>query len=127
MPEIPEKPTRDDALAALKLLKDLLVEFPFEKDHDDNGRADAVSRSVALSATISTVCRGAYPVVPMHIVDAPAAGTGKSYLLSTVSWIATGQAMPTLGAGKNEEELDKAARRRSDRRAVADLHRQRGR
>ena len=56
---------------------------------------------------ISTVCRGAYPIVPVHIVDAPAAGSGKSYLLSTVSWIATGQAMPVLGAGKSEEELGK--------------------
>ena len=46
------------------------------------------------------------PIVPVHIVDAPAAGTGKSYLLSTVSWIATGQAMPALGSGK-QEELDK--------------------
>ena len=62
---------------------------------------------MGLSAIISTVCRGAYPVVPMHIIDAPAAGSGKSYLLSTVSRIATGQPMPVLGAGKNEEELEK--------------------
>ena len=40
-------------------------------------------------------------------VDAPAAGSGKSYLLNTVSWIATGQAMPTMGAGKDEAELGK--------------------
>ena len=100
MPDIPEKPTRDDALAALKLLNDLLFEFRFDDD-------DGVSRSVALSAIISTVCRGAYPVVPMHMIDAPAAGSGKSYLLSTVSRIATGQPMPVLGAGKTEEELEK--------------------
>ena len=67
----------------------------------------SVSRSVGLSAIVSTVCRGAYPVVPMHIIDAPAAASGKSYLLSTVSRIATGQPMPVLGAGKNEEELEK--------------------
>ena len=29
MPDIPDNPTKDDALAALNLLKDLLVEFPF--------------------------------------------------------------------------------------------------
>jgi putative DNA primase/helicase len=45
--------------------------------------------------------------VPVHVIDAPVAGSGKSYLLSTVSWIATGQAMPALGAGKSEEELGK--------------------
>ena len=101
MPEIPEHPTKDDALAALKRLKDLMAEFPFADDDD------GVSLSVALSAHVSTVCRGAYPIVPVHIVDAPAAGSGKSYLLSTVSWIVTGQSMPVLGAGKSEEELGK--------------------
>ena len=115
MPEIPDNPTRNDALAALRLLKDLLAEFPF---------VDEVSLAVALSAQISTVCRGAYPIMPVHVVDAPAAGSGKSYLLSTVSWIATGQAMPVLGAGKSEEELGKAARRRGHYGAAADLHRQ---
>ena len=94
MPDIPDNPSRDDAVAALATLKDLLSEFPFDSE---------VSRSVGLSAQISTVCRGAYPIVPVHIIDAPAAGTGKSYLLSTVSWIATGQAMPALGAGKDEK------------------------
>ena len=104
MPEISEKPTRDDALAALKLLKDLLCEFPFEKDMTTSKDVGVALGGVV--GEISTVCRGAYPVVPVHIVDAPAAGTGKSYLLSTVSWIATGQAMPTLGSSK-QEELDK--------------------
>ena len=76
MPPIPENPTKNDAIAALNFLKELLAEFPF---------VDDVSRSVALSAQISTVCRGAYPIVPVHVVDAPVAGSGKSYLLSTVS------------------------------------------
>jgi hypothetical protein len=66
-----------------------------------------VSWSVALSALISTVCRGAYPIVPVHVIDAPLAGSGKSYLLSIVSWIATGEAMPVIGTGKCEEELEK--------------------
>ena len=98
MPPIPENPTKNDAIAALNFIKELLAEFPF---------VDDVSRSVALSAQISTVCRGAYPIVPVHVVDAPVAGSGKSYLLSTVSWIATGEAMPVIGTGKNEEELEK--------------------
>ena len=101
MPEMPEHPTKEEAASALDTIKnDLLFEFMFD---DDEG----VSRAVALSAIISTVCRGAFPVVPMHIIDAPTAGSGKSYLLSTVSRIATGQAMPVLGAGKSEEELEK--------------------
>ena len=85
------------------------------------------ARSVALSAQISTVCRGAYPMVPMHVIDAPVAGSGKSYLLSTVSWIATGQAMPVIGAGKNEEELEKRLGAAVIQGQPLDLHRQRGR
>jgi hypothetical protein len=99
MPDIPERPTRDDALRELGVLKDLISEFPFVAD-------EGVSLAVGLSAIISAVCRGAFPIVPVHIIDAPEAGTGKSYLLSTVSWIATGQAMPALGSDK-QEELDK--------------------
>ena len=98
MPVIPERPSREEALKGLQLFKDLLGEFPF---------ADAVSRAVALSALISTVCRGAYPVLPMHVTEAPVAASGKSYLLNCVSWIATGQAMPVLGTGKSEEETEK--------------------
>jgi hypothetical protein len=98
MPPIADEPSRDDARTALTALKGLLAEFPF---------VDATALSVALSAQITTVCRGAFPVAPMHVIDAPTAGSGKSYLLSVVSRIATGQAMPVLGAGKSEEEMEK--------------------
>ena len=98
MPPISEQPSKGEALAALELLKGLLTEFPF---------VDDVARSVALSAYLSVVCRGAFPVMPMHLVTAPVAGSGKSYLLSTVSYIATGQAMPVIGAGGSEEEMEK--------------------
>jgi Primase C terminal 2 (PriCT-2) len=98
MPSIPDNPTRDDAVAALEFLKGLLREFPFVNN---------VSRAVALSGYLSTVCRGGYPVVPLHVIDAPVAGSGKSYLLSTVSWISTGEAMPVIGTGGSEQELEK--------------------
>ena len=98
MPEIPEHPTMEDALKALALLEELLKEFPF---------VDEVAKSGALSAIITPVVRGAFPVVPMHVADAPRAGTGKSYLFNTVSVIATGQMMPVITAGGSEDELEK--------------------
>ena len=103
MQPIADKPSYEAASAALKLLKALLAEFPFTIDEE--GRS--LSRAVGLSAIVSTICRGAYPVVPMHAIDAPAAGTGKSYLLSTVSWISTGQPMAVMSAGKTVEETEK--------------------
>ena len=105
MPKLSERPTRADAMAALNLLKELLREFPFT--WDDEVKSISVSRTVALSAVISVICRGGFPVHPMHAIDAPAAGTGKSYLLSTVSWISSGHAMPVMSAGKTVEETEK--------------------
>ncbi len=98
MPAIPDAPSRDDALAALALLKGLLVEFPFVGDLD---------RAIALSALITPVVRGAFPVAPMHSAKAPSAGSGKSYLFDIVAAIAIGQIMPVMAAGANEEELEK--------------------
>ena len=72
MPSIPDKPTREEALAALKLLEGLLAGFPF---------VDDVSRACALSAMITPVVRGAFPVTPLHATTAPTAGTGKSFLV----------------------------------------------
>ena len=120
MPDIPEKPTREDALAELELLNDLLFEFRFD---DDGG----VSRAVALSAIISTVCRGAYPVVPMHMITAPVAGSGKSYLL--VDREPDRDRATDAGDWRRQDRggAGEAARGRGDPRPVAGLHRQRGR
>lgn len=98
MPDIADEPTKDDAIAALKLLDDLLVDFPF---------VNAASRSVALSALITPILRGAFDVVPMHVISAPTPGTGKSYLLDTASAIAIGQPCPIIAAGRTEEETEK--------------------
>ena len=98
MPDIPENPTREDALEALRLLDGLLDEFPF---------ADNASRSVALSCLITPIVRGAFTVAPMHAARAPTAGSGKSYLFDTAATIAIGQPCPVMAAGRNEEETEK--------------------
>jgi putative DNA primase/helicase len=99
MPAIPYRPTKDDAVAALKLLKELLSEFPF---------VDDVARAVALSCLITPVVRGAFPHAPLHAANAPVAGTGKSFLGDIASTISTGRPMPVISvaAGK-EDELEK--------------------
>jgi len=98
MPPIPDNPRREDALAALALLDSLLDEFPF---------VDSGSRSVALSALITPVVRGAFPVTPMHVISAPEAGSGKSYLLDVAAAIAIGQPCPVMAVGRTEEETEK--------------------
>jgi Bifunctional DNA primase/polymerase, N-terminal len=98
MPEIPEKPTKADAEAALKLLEDLLPGFPF---------VDEVARAGALSAIITAVARGAFPVTPLHASRAPTAGSGKSFLWDIVAAIISGHPMPVISTGKDEIEMEK--------------------
>jgi len=98
MPAVPQNPNRNDAHATLALLDSLLDEFPF---------ADQASRSVALSALITPVVRGAFPVTPMHVISAPEAGSGKSYLLDVAAAVALGQPCPVMAAGRSEEETEK--------------------
>jgi Bifunctional DNA primase/polymerase, N-terminal len=98
MPAIPDLPTKADAQVALKLLEDLLVGFPF---------VDDVARAGALSAIITAVARGAFPVTPLHASRAPTAGSGKSFLWDIVAAIISGQPMPVISIGKDEIEMEK--------------------
>jgi putative DNA primase/helicase len=98
MPDIPDAPTRDDALKAVQQIEDLLTEFPF---------IDETAKAVALAAIITPIVRGAFLVSPMFLFNAPVAGSGKSFFCDTVSVIAIGQLMPVMAAGRNEEETEK--------------------
>jgi phage gp37-like protein len=98
MPPVPDNPTREDAEQALTLLESLLTGFPFSDD---------VGLAVALSAMITPVVRGAFPVAPLHAGRAPAAGSGKSFLYDTVAAISIGQPMPVISTGGSEQELEK--------------------
>jgi putative DNA primase/helicase len=97
-PPIAELPSRLDADRALALLRGLLQEFPFVND---------ASRSVALSQIMTPVLRGAFPVAPMHLTNAPEAGTGKSYLADIASAIATGERCAVIALAPNPEETEK--------------------
>jgi hypothetical protein len=98
IPAIPDRPSKEDGEAALNLFDDLLFGFPF---------VDDIARAVALSALITPVVRGAFPVTPLHASRAPTAGTGKSYLFDVVAAVATGQFMPVISASLNPEETEK--------------------
>jgi putative DNA primase/helicase len=94
---IPDQPTGEDAQAALATLSSLLDEFPFVAD---------VDRSVALSAMITPIVRGAVAVAPLHVIHASTAGTGKSYLVDTASAIATGRPCTVVAVSPKPEETE---------------------
>jgi hypothetical protein len=97
-PPVPQNPTKADALAALKVLKDLVSSFPFV------GPAD---RSVALSGILTPFIRRVLPAAPLHGYRAPVAGTGKSLLVDIASMISTGQLVAVTAQGNREEEMEK--------------------
>ena len=98
MPAVPANPGREEALKALRLLEELLVDFPF---------VSAIDRAVGLSSLMTPVVRGALPTAPLHAIRASTPGTGKSYLVDLASVIATGRRCPVIAAGRTEEETEK--------------------
>lgn len=98
MPMINARPSRAEGEEALALLKELLSEFNF---------VDLASEAVALSLILSVLIRSALDFVPMHIVSAPAAGSGKSYLIDLGALIATGQDAAVVAASGNPQETEK--------------------
>jgi hypothetical protein len=97
-PPVPREPSRDDALAALATLEQLLATFPFVAEAD---------RTVALSAILTALDRRAMATAPLHAFTSPTAGTGKSLLVDIIATLAIGQLMPVISPGKTEEELEK--------------------
>jgi putative DNA primase/helicase len=98
LPSISTRPSREDAQAALKLLTDLLSEFPF---------VDEMDCSVALSMLVTALVRPSMTVAPFHLIRAHAAGTGKSYLVDIAAAIATGRWAPAIDMNRGGEEIGK--------------------
>lgn len=98
-----DAPTRGTAREALAALCELLAEFPFVGDEGDAN----VARSVALSALITPVVRGALDTAPLHLFRASTAGSGKSYLADIASAIATGRPCPVTSVAPEEAETEK--------------------
>jgi phage/plasmid primase-like uncharacterized protein len=104
MPNIPAQPTQEDAQAALKLLEDLLVDFPFA---DRELGRKSIDKSCALSSILTAVTRPAYPKAVMVLVSAHAPSSGKSYLVTTISKLAHGRPAPVISYGGSNEEAEK--------------------
>jgi hypothetical protein len=97
----PERPTQDDARAALAELRDVLVDFPLRSDLD---------RDVALACLLTLMARPAIAgAVPGFIFDASTPGSGKSLIADVVSTVATGRGISRMSWPENDPaELEKA-------------------
>ncbi|NWG52878.1 MAG: bifunctional DNA primase/polymerase [Hydrogenophilaceae bacterium] len=114
-PKIPEEPSREDALRALERFIRLFRCFPFAPhDAPEDWRPDAeeglkpsVSRSVVLSAVLTGLVRRSLASAPLHAVDAPTRGSGKSLIADLVSIIVTGRRARVVSWVRDEAENEK--------------------
>ena len=100
LPELAGSPSSDHVEIAKGLLLDeMLGEFPFCGDAD---------KAAVLGALLTGVMRSqiAGPV-PLHMITAPGAGTGKTLLSEIVATVLTGEPGEMLGMPAEEEEMAK--------------------
>lgn len=97
VPRVPERPSGEDALAALAKLWHHFRLFPFE---------GPVDRGVILAALMTAVLRGGMPKAPAFGFSAHDIAAGKTLLAECVSALASG-VKPDVTPPKNAEELRK--------------------
>jgi hypothetical protein len=96
---VPEHPTQEDAREAAQRLMAIVDEFPF---HGPSHKA------AWLACLLTILCRHLIDdAVPLFLVEATAAGTGKTLLCDLISRIATGRDMIRSAYHHDPIEMDK--------------------
>jgi hypothetical protein len=104
-PAIPDKPTREQALAAIARLKEPIRLFPYVPDGAKPERS--ASRSVTLSGMLTGLIRPSLPTAPVDSSSATVAGSGKSMLDNIIAMIVTGRTVHPVAETTNTEEFEK--------------------
>jgi hypothetical protein len=118
---VPDKPTRQDAERALRLLRQFFRTFPFADaarldDPDlaveivDLSKPAGLDESSFLAALLTAVCRQSLDLAPGFLCDAPnfsGAGTGKGLLVKAACVVSSGVKPSAFTSGHDAEELDK--------------------
>jgi hypothetical protein len=96
---IPEHPSSNDVAAALALIEEPLEGFPF---------VDDAAKANTLALLITPILRHAInSPVPLALIDAPQAGTGKTLLARVMTMISAGQPAAMMPAPSGDEEWRK--------------------
>jgi hypothetical protein len=103
-PKIKARPTRVDGLAAMRMIADLLIDFPFK----DAEGYEGVSLAVALAATLTGPVRRTIDIAPAFAATAKERESGKTELCDTVIGITVGRKVAPRPFSGSEEERRKA-------------------
>jgi hypothetical protein len=100
IPAIESEPAAEHTAAALAILRgELLADFPF---------VTAADEADALALLLTPIVRHLLALVPLAIIDAPRAGSGKGLLANIAAIIATGRPAPVMAAPTDEAEWSKS-------------------
>lgn len=100
VPPVPDKPTRDEAIAAATALLDLVEDFPFAAAHH---------KAAWLASLLTVFARHAIAgPLPLFLFNANTAGAGKTRLVHIVSIALTGRATPCVAWPSDDDELRKS-------------------
>ena len=104
IPAVKAKPTKKDVKAAGALLKELVTDFPFSGP--DNG---AVERAHAFDLLLTPFVRAMIEgATPLHLIEAPTPGSGKTLLAEVMAIPALGgRKLRSMVEGGNAEEWRK--------------------
>jgi len=95
---VPAKPTRADAEAALAELRALLTEFDFAGENDE---------TAAVAGMLTATVRPSLPTAPMCHIKAPQIASGKSYLSGIIAAFASPTVPSAVAFPSSEEEAQK--------------------
>ncbi len=97
---VPERPSVGERDEALRLLREVVCDFPFKDD---------VHFSAWLSSLLTPLGRPAFEgPSPLNLIDANIRGAGKSLLADVVSTILTGRPAARMSYSRDEDEIRKA-------------------
>ena len=98
-PRIPDAPTRDQAVAAVAALVEVVQDFPY---------ATEAHRAGWVAALLTTLSRYAFPgPAPLFLFDANLRGCGKSLQTDAVAVITTGRPMARMSLPRDDDETRK--------------------
>lgn len=98
-PEVPLKPSRDEASACLEALREVCCDFPFAAPHHE---------AAWLAGVLTTLARAAIAgPVPMIAVDATTRGTGKSRLVDAAMLLCHGESAARMPLPDEDDEMRK--------------------
>jgi hypothetical protein len=97
-PGIPDQPNAAQLAEAVMLIDEMLCDFPWETTAD---------RANLWGLLLTPLVRAIVHQVPMCLIDAPDAGTGKGLLVKIATIIATGRVTGLMSWPATDEELEK--------------------